>query len=621
MKLEVSRRDLLLAGTGAAAGIALSPVPWKALDDLSIWTQRPPTPTPRPAGPLAFRFTSCSLCPAACGLKARSFGPQPVGFSGVPGHPASDGGLCPLGLTGHHLAKHPLRAVAPERVSGGKREVLDRAAASAALSAAIAAAAKDPKRSLLVVDGRPGRSLSRTWRALAAATGGRYAVPASPSPALDALASRFDGPLALGVDYAKARRVVSFGAPVLTDAGTPGLLARLRAEGRRRPPAERLEVVHVGATRTKSAGLADRFVPIAPGTEAALALGLVHVLLDEKLADAAFLAARTTGLAELEALAARFAPTLVEQKTGVPAGDVVALARDLAQARPSVVVGGDPAAPVSAEADAAIAALNLVLGAPAGPLVARRAAPAEPDGDARLAGVTAIAEVPEGSVGLLLLDGTVPEGLVPWERLEKLLAAGAVVASFSPFRAGLGEKATLLVPGPAPLEEAVELDGPADAPLATFALAPALLAPPKDVVLTEELLREAATAAGLELPAPSAGRAAAIVAAKRGQLFDPSTAATSPVSSLADAAALEAAFANGACWVDDPAPSPAGRFALLRDGEAPRLLEAALGAPGPGPVRTAGLPRTALAAAPSSPLLTKLTRETALFPAPSAAKA
>ncbi|MHB8800732.1 MAG: hypothetical protein ACYDBY_19985 [Thermoanaerobaculia bacterium] len=621
MKLEVSRRDLLLAGTGAAAGIVLSPVPWKALDDLSIWTQRPPTPTPRPAGPLAFRFTSCTLCPAACGLKARSFGPQPVGFSGVPGHPASDGGLCPLGLTGHHLAKHPLRAVAPERVSGGKREVIDRAAASAALSAAIASAAKDPKRSLLVVDGRPGRSLSRTWRALAAATGGRYAVPASPSPALDALASRFDGPLALGVDFAKARRVVSFGTPVLTDAGTPGLLARLRAEKRRLPLAERLEVVHVGATRTKSAGLADRFVPIAPGTEAALALGLVHVLLDEKLADAAFLAARTTGLAELEALAARFAPALVEQRTGVPTGDVVALARDLAQGRPTVVVGGDPAAPISAEADAAIAALNLVLGAPGGPLVARRPAPVEADGDAKLAAVTSLDEVPEGSVGLLLLDGTVPEGLVPWVRLEKLLADGAVVASFSAFRAGLGEKATLLLPGPAPLEEAVELDGPADAPLATFAVAPALLAPPKDVVLPEELLREAATAAGLELPAPPASRAAAIVAAKRGHLFDPSTAATTPVSSVGDATALETAFASGACWIDDPAPSPSGRFALLRDGEAPRLLEAALEAPGPEPVRPAGLPRTALAAAPSSPLLTKLTRETALFSAPSAAKA
>ena len=115
MKLELSRRDLFLAGGGAVAGIALSPVPWKLLDDLSIWTQQPPTPTPRPAGPLAFRFTSCALCPAACGLKARCFGAQPVGFAAVPGHPASDGGLCPLGLTAHHLAKHPLRATHPER--------------------------------------------------------------------------------------------------------------------------------------------------------------------------------------------------------------------------------------------------------------------------------------------------------------------------------------------------------------------------------------------------------------------------------------------------------------------------------------------------------------------------
>ncbi len=125
MKLELSRRDLFLAGGGAVAGIALSPVPWKLLDDLSIWTQQPPTPTPRPAGPLAFRFTSCTLCPASCGLKARCFGAQPVGFAAVPGHPASDGGLCPLGLTAHHLAKHPLRVDLP-RARLGREARADR---------------------------------------------------------------------------------------------------------------------------------------------------------------------------------------------------------------------------------------------------------------------------------------------------------------------------------------------------------------------------------------------------------------------------------------------------------------------------------------------------------------
>jgi hypothetical protein len=624
MKLELSRRDLFLAGGGAVAGIALSPVPWKLLDDLSIWTQQPPTPTPRPAGPLAFRFTSCALCPASCGLKARCFGAQPVGFAAVPGHPASDGGLCPLGLTAHHLAKHPLRATHPERVSGGKRERIDRATAVAALTAALAACGRDPKRRFAVVDGRPGRSLSRTFRALAAATGGLYVTPPAAGAALslEALAKRFDGgALALGVDFSKARRVVSFGTPVLTDAGTPGLLARLRAESRRRPAAERIEVIQIEAIRGRSAALADRYIPIAPRTEAAFALGLAHVLLDEKLADAAFLDARTTGLADFAALAARFAPALVEQKTGVPAGVVTALARDLAANRPALVLGGDPAAaPLSGETEAAIAALNLLLGAPFGAIPVRAEAPRETDGDAKLAAATSLDALPDGSVGLLLLDATVAEGLVPWARLERALASDALVVSLSPFRAGLGEKATLLIPGPAPLEESIELDGPADAPLATLAFAPALLSPPKDLALPEEILREAAEAAGLSLPAPVAGaRADALLAARRGRLYDPAAASFVAIGAVASPDALGELFARGACWVDDATPEPKGRFAFLMDGEAARLLEAALGAPSSLPALRASLPREAVSAAPPSLLLTKLTRETALFTPPAAA--
>ncbi len=625
MKLELSRRDLFLAGGGAVAGIALSPVPWKLLDDLAIWTQQPSTPTPRPAGPLAFRHTSCSLCPASCGLKARCFGAQPVGFSAVPGHPASDGGLCPLGLTAHHLARHPLRASLPERLSGGRRERIDRAAAVATLSAALAACGKDPKRTFAVVDGRPGRSLSRTWRDLAAATGGLYVTPpaAGASRSLETLGKRFDGgALALGVDFSKARRVVSFGTPVLTDAGAPGLLARLRAESRRRPAAERIEVIQVEATRSRSAALADRFVPIAPGTETAFALGLAHVLLDEKLADAAFLGARTSGLDEFASLAARFAPALVEQKTGVPAAVVTSIARDLASHRPSIVLGGAPAAaPLSAETEAAIAALNLILGAPFGPLPARADAPREADGEAKLASVTSLDALPDGSVGLLLLDATVAEGLVPWERLKRALAEGALVVSLSPFRAGLGEKAGLLLPGPAPLEESLELEGPADAALATLAFAPALLSPPKDLVLPDEIVREAATAAGLSLPGPSTGRAAALLASKRGRIYDPAAASFVPLADVASAEALSELFARGACWVDATTSEPKGRFALLRDGEAPRLLEAALGAPSALPARLTTLPRESVSAAPPSLLLTKLTRETTLFTPPAAATA
>ncbi|MBK6405178.1 MAG: hypothetical protein IPF66_09105 [Holophagales bacterium] len=90
---------------------------------------------------------------------------------------------------------------------------------------------------------------------------------------------------------------------------------------------------------------------------------------------------------------------------------------------------------------------------------------------------------------------------------------------------------------------------------------------------------------------------------------------------VADTNALGELFARGACWVDDATPEPKGRFALLRDGEAPRLLEAALGAPSSAPALPTSLPREALSAAPPSLLLTKLTRETALFTPPAAANA
>lgn len=193
--------------------------------------------------------------------------------------------------------------------------------------------------------------------------------------------------------------------------------------------------------------------------------------------------------------------------------------------------------------------------------------------------------------------------------------------SLSPFRAGLGERAALLLPGPAPLEEPVELEGAPESARATLALAPALLAPPRELVRPEELLREAAASASLELPAAATGRLDALLASRRGQLFDPAAESLAPVAGIASADVLGELFARGGCWVDGPAAEPKGRFAFLREGEAPRLLEKALGAPSAAPGLRASLPREALSAAPPSPLLTKLTRETALFPAPSAAKA
>ena len=69
--MALTRRDLLFGLGGGALGVALTPVPWKLLDDVSIWSQhRRALPIP-PAGEVTFRPTACTLCPAGCALRVR----------------------------------------------------------------------------------------------------------------------------------------------------------------------------------------------------------------------------------------------------------------------------------------------------------------------------------------------------------------------------------------------------------------------------------------------------------------------------------------------------------------------------------------------------------------------
>jgi len=78
--------------------------------------------------------------------------------------------------------------------------------------------------------------------------------------------------------------------------------------------------------RTATARQADQYVPIRPGTDAALALGMMRHLIEAELIDRAFVERYTHGFPELAAAAAPFTPQHVEAVTGVPAPDVVALA-------------------------------------------------------------------------------------------------------------------------------------------------------------------------------------------------------------------------------------------------------------------------------------------------------
>jgi anaerobic selenocysteine-containing dehydrogenase len=97
------------------------------------------------------------------------------------------------------------------------------------------------------------------------------------------------------------------------------------------------KLVVIDPYRTRTAKLADWYLPINPGTDAALALGMMHVIIGENLFDGDYVSRYTVGFEELKARAEQYPPERVAQWTGISAEDIRKLAREYATVRPSVI--------------------------------------------------------------------------------------------------------------------------------------------------------------------------------------------------------------------------------------------------------------------------------------------
>ena len=83
--------------------------------------------------------------------------------------------------------------------------------------------------------------------------------------------------------------------------------------------------------------LADKHFAIYPGSDLALALGLMHVIIGENLHDADYVGNYTQGFEALARRAGEYPPERVEHLTGIPREDVVSLAREYATTRPAAI--------------------------------------------------------------------------------------------------------------------------------------------------------------------------------------------------------------------------------------------------------------------------------------------
>jgi hypothetical protein len=539
--MAITRRDLLLFGGGSVVALPLTPIPYKLLDDISIWTQNFPwLPVPKP-GEITQAATTCTLCAAGCGLKVRRVDTRPIGITPAADHPVSRGALCPMAFGAHQLAWHP-RRTRTCRLNGADAEP---AAIAAKVAEAISAGAK-----FAILDERPGRAVSSLYRQAAALAGGLYlASGAAEDATLEAVRRLLpDGAPTLGFDIANARTVLSFGAPVLDGWGVPGeMLARWKSG--------EATFIHAGSRYSHTARLANRWLPVLPGSEAALALGLARVLVEEGLA------AQAAGLDHFKTLLDGMPMSGVTEITGLKAEEIVAVARELHAAAPAVAIGGgDTAGPLGEEAETAIAALNVLLGAVGreGGIVARGALAADGPG---LAPVTSLEQAPAGSIGVLLIEAATAGAAHPWKAVASRLAPEALVVVLSPYQTGYAAFAQAQVATPAFLEALEEAPTAPGAARQSYALAPTVLEAPGTTLAPAAFLALVAAEAGwtglteASTEAAMKARAAAIHAAKRGSVFAIDDASETPVSAIESADALYDKLAAGAVWVDAASPA------------------------------------------------------------------
>ncbi len=111
-------------------------------------------------------------------------------------------------------------------------------------------------------------------------------------------------------------------------------------------------------------GMADVWLPVRPGTDAALALAMLHVVLEEDLVDHAFVDRWCYGFDSLKAHVGQYAPEWAAPITGVPAEQIREVAREYAACpRAAIDVGnGVEHAPAACDAIRAIAMLMAVTG-------------------------------------------------------------------------------------------------------------------------------------------------------------------------------------------------------------------------------------------------------------------
>lgn len=287
-------------------------------------------------------------CPDSCGWTVTvddSPSPVAIRLRGTPDHPFSQGELCPKvnrmldRVYSADRLLHPLRRVGPKgsgrfeqitwdealtEIASNLHRVIDEHGAEAVLPFSDAG-----NQSLLAMMGLSGRffdhmGASRLDRAICGPTvGAGLAMTNGSGRGLDPL------------ELEHSRLILIWGANTkLTNRHLWPTIERARERG------ARLVVIDPMRTLTSAAldpERGDRFIQPRPGTDIAMMLAMMHVIIADGLTDDEWIEAHTTGFDELRAAVADWTPERAAEVTGVTPDEIHRLGVDYATTRPAAI--------------------------------------------------------------------------------------------------------------------------------------------------------------------------------------------------------------------------------------------------------------------------------------------
>ncbi len=439
---ELDRRDFLKlvgVGAGAAATGCSDPV-----EKLVPYVVQPQSITP---GISVNYASTCTECPAGCGLHVKTREGRPIKLEGNPDHPINRGKLCARGQASLGRAYHPDRHAGPmKRGASGQLEATTWDAVQAELIGKLQAS----KGSTVILGGPVGPTLDAVIARFTEIVGARQRIVYEPF-AYEAL--RAGTKSALGVatlpifDVGQADLIIDLGSDFIDTGLSPTENARQFADARdlkkHADGGTRLVSVVPRLDLTTTKG--DKWLPARAGSQGDVAMALARAVLDRRGvpagADAEAVQKFVGGTTTASAAAA----------ADIPLADLDALVDQLLNAKRPVVLppGVAHTASNATETAAAVMLLNAMLGA-IGTIVTIPP-PSDRPAPATMVEMQALVEdMKAGRVPLLLIHDSDPAYSLPG--FADALTNVATVVSFSSLDDQTSSRAHLLLPDHSPME-------------------------------------------------------------------------------------------------------------------------------------------------------------------------